>query len=666
MKKADLLRLPKLKITKEIKEVAKSDKGTLKGTSQYKYRIYKYKNYYRAKVFENILKVVIYTRDDVLREIPSYLIFISKNKKKYITWDVHGEKWRTAKIDRLDGNWSYYEEKRYYSRGAEKAIIDYLGREEKTGYEAMYQFQSEIRSEKLKRKHRRITDQIDSRMELVPELPKKFNKWIDKTAMIHSRYIYYKYSRNITEGYCTHCKKIVKLKEKPKYNKEGTCPECNSKITYKTEAKAGTVNDVGQASIFQKTKEGFILRYFEITKNYVDYKNPTYITSEMIRRFYDENLELTECYEFTMFKGTRIIRWCTRENNRNYYSSMSNSIYEYKSTLYTRNLKRIIKNTKYQYSAIEIFARNIHQFYPMDYLNNYKRDKFIEYLVKAKLYNITRDYINSTWRNEINQAGERIHDVLKIRKDQVKELSKTNPNIEQLTILQKANERNVTLTTEQLKAINEFGSYRLLNYMNIKTPHKIIRYVTEQTQKHKEKLSNVARNYYDYLEISTQLERDLNNDFIFFPKNLEEAHDAAVEDLNYKKQCIQEAEDNENDIELNKIAKELEIYLMKDKNLEIRIPTSVKDLRNEGNELHHCVATYVERVVLRETIILFIRETKDPLESFYTMEISEGKVIQVRGKYNFDPTQEVKAFVERFKKKKLYKHPERHPERQAV
>lgn len=195
--------------------------------------------------------------------------------------------------------------------------------------------------------------------------------------------------------------------------------------------------------------------------------------------------------------------------------------------------------------------------------------------------------------------------------------------------------------------------------MHIQTPHKIIRYVTEQNIKEKIKIYDTARNYRDYLEMQEQLGQDLNNDFVFFPKDLKQAHDAAVDEVNYRKQCIRDMKEDERDAELSKIAKEIDYYRMKDKEFAICIPKTTEDLKNEGNELHHCVATYSDRVISRETIILFIREIKDINKPFYTLEINHNQVKQLRGKYNCDPTPEVKAFVEKFKKKKLYKHPER-------
>lgn len=76
-----------------------------------------------------------------------------------------------------------------------------------------------------------------------------------------------------------------------------------------------------------------------------------------------------------------------------------------------------------------------------------------------------------------------------------------------------------------------------------------------------------------------------------------------------------------------------------------------REIRQEGQNQHHCVATYIDRMVSGETCILFIRKKEEPEESYYTVEVREGEVIQVRGKYNKDPGEDVKKFMNTFKKR---------------
>lgn len=51
---------------------------------------------------------------------------------------------------------------------------------------------------RLEKKHQREKSKIDQKMRELKKLPKNFMDWIDETAMAHSRYIYYQYSRKNT------------------------------------------------------------------------------------------------------------------------------------------------------------------------------------------------------------------------------------------------------------------------------------------------------------------------------------------------------------------------------------------------------------------------------------------------------------------------------------
>jgi hypothetical protein len=84
--------------------------------------------------------------------------------------------------------------------------------------------------------------------------------------------------------------------------------------------------------------------------------------------------------------------------------------------------------------------------------------------------------------------------------------------------------------------------------------------------------------------------------------------------------------------------------------LFIRLPNKLDELKKEGEALHHCVGTYMEKVRKGETMIFFIRRMEEPEKSFYTLEW-KGKVVQCRGYKNCDMTPEVKAFVEIFQEK---------------
>lgn len=67
-------------------------------------------------------------------------------------------------------------------------------------------------------------------------------------------------------------------------------------------------------------------------------------------------------------------------------------------------------------------------------------------------------------------------------------------------------------------------------------------------------------------------------------------------------------------------------------------PKNTDDLKKEGDNLNHCVASYIKRVIDNECLIYFLRKNKE--ESLITFEVKHNTIIQVRGMHNRKPTDE--------------------------
>ncbi len=228
-----------------------------------------------------------------------------------------------------------------------------------------------------------------------------------------------------------------------------------------------------------------------------------------------------------------------------------------------------------------------------------------------------------------------------------------NANTNELRVLQKANAAGVKLNKEQIRWIaKNLGRSNLIDYMKYSTAHKFIRYLKEQSNG--KNINTLSHDYFDYIECSEKLGYDISNPFVLYPKHFKESHDQVTNEWQKYKDRIEEMNEDERNIEMGYIAEELvKLYSMKDKHFCIRIPWTCEEIKKEGHTLHHCVGTYIDEVLRKETIILFIRKKEDIEKPFYTMEIKNHEIAQVRGKHNCEMTPEVKAFVEKFKNKKL-------------
>jgi hypothetical protein len=80
------------------------------------------------------------------------------------------------------------------------------------------------------------------------------------------------------------------------------------------------------------------------------------------------------------------------------------------------------------------------------------------------------------------------------------------------------------------------------------------------------------------------------------------------------------------------------------------VAKSSNDVKAEGATLHHCVASYISRILDGTTQIVFMRKVKD--ESLVTVEIRAGSIIQARGYNNRSVTDEETKWLKTFARAK--------------
>lgn len=192
---------------------------------------------------------------------------------------------------------------------------------------------------------------------------------------------------------------------------------------------------------------------------------------------------------------------------------------------------------------------------------------------------------------------------------------------------------------------------------------RIARYLTEN--------EIVRGDYRDYLKQCEDMRYDLHDTAITMPHDFAAMHTRLSSIIKYGNSAGV-AEVFRQRMEERKELEFREGYLI------IRQPESFEEIVAEGQALSHCVGGYAERHALGKLHIMFIRQAVEPEKPFYTMEVSTtGKVIQVRGLRNMDPTDDVKELVEHYKdylirlfagknKKKKSKRSDKAAERIAV
>ena len=87
--------------------------------------------------------------------------------------------------------------------------------------------------------------------------------------------------------------------------------------------------------------------------------------------------------------------------------------------------------------------------------------------------------------------------------------------------------------------------------------------------------------------------------------------------------------------EEEEVNEEIKTRKLQDK-FGIILPIDAQDLIREGKLMKHCVASYVDRVIREDTIIVFLRRAQDLDTPFVTIEVNpdDMKICQVKTKAN--------------------------------
>ena len=140
--------------------------------------------------------------------------------------------------------------------------------------------------------------------------------------------------------------------------------------------------------------------------------------------------------------------------------------------------------------------------------------------------------------------------------------------------------------------------------------------------------------YEDYINLLSYQHGVTIDDF--FDKNYLERHDVMVRARRLAAQenmALRDKKANEGYIPM---AKELSWIDREENGYFIHVPKNVEEFREEGDTQHICVysAGYYNKVVRKESIIVFVREKKDVPYATIEFDYETFEVLQARGKYN--------------------------------
>lgn len=653
MKKRELLAMRRLNATKKMVGIAKKDVpkkvavNTYWGPRQEIRR--KYQLFMRCHMENGILKVALYAPDHLRigGRQPSYEVYIDRNAGRFITYDCANNKWRDSKVDRLE--WpqvTHYAPDVWISSADSKMVADYLG-SEKSGYKAILAYQRKLREEARIRRHKRETDAWDADMALTSELPKDWDRWVDKVG-IPQNYIFYEYRRGGAKtGYCTYCEKDVPIKVKPRHNKMARCPCCRHEITYKAIGKLGWRLDTEEVCVYliQSRPDGFVVREFWAGKRYLkkDLKSPERYCVEHRRTIYDADLKRRPYY-WGLYKQLSM-RWIAGIPA---YSWMgANSIYNshgnkpgrvYGKTL--PRLKPILKKT----GLLDWIYGHRMVANPGAYFTVCNQLPQFEQIWKAGLFRLAGEceYNPGCMYGLIKEPeSTSLTKALGLDKQGLERLRRNDGDTDLLRWLQAEKKSGKSISDEVLIWFCEqkISTSDLRFIWSKMTAVQIYNYLRRQAETSQESVQQVLTTWQDYLSMAERLGIDTNDEIIYRVKLLRQRHNELVLRCKQMDKKGQAAEVLKRFPKVDRICQSIKAkYEYANEEYAVVAPNGVLDIIVEGDMLCHClrgVDRYWDRIQTHESYILFLRRASVPDMPYYTLEIEpDGTVRQKRTKFD--------------------------------
>lgn len=477
--------------------------------------------------------------------------------------------------------------------------------------------QEEVNKRKWDRAWARRRKKVMEHIKEIRPMSGKMRQWIENQM---PAYAFYRTEKKESRAICCHCggETVYDRREHPiRHNQRGTCSCCGKKIIFKSAGRQQKEVDKVRFVRFRKTKYGVAAIESAAEK-----------ISKAGER---EKLRVGDAYIW--FIEDDYVMYEDEKGRGSYWSDagaygMGNYPHG-AARIYKGGLKQAIKGSTIQYSGIDVVAdwRNPKEKWE-EILRAYAYQPQIEKVIKAGMKRLARE-LDSYER--FLKEGKKLQEVLGITREQMKMARDNDIGKKGISIMRQDPDNKLSL--EEIYAM-ELATYRLAELKQYTTIRKICTYLMK---------GNDAGTWLDYLRMAERAGYNMKEKAVLFPGKLQKRHRDLIEEIEIKESQAKEQKWQERRPEFLK-------YKYKTKNYTIVVPETLQDITEEGKKLHHCVGTYIDKVIKGETDIVFIRQIGQEETPFYTMEIQGAEVIQYRGAYNNNNGNPVPESVKKFVK----------------
>lgn len=157
--------------------------------------------------------------------------------------------------------------------------------------------------------------------------------------------------------------------------------------------------------------------------------------------------------------------------------------------------------------------------------------------------------------------------------------------------------------------------------------------------------SDIMRELSDYNNMCSQMAKifDKKNKYEKYPKFLMSRHNIVAKNYRVMR------EEHKEELFENAYNGTLEFSSGKYAIIE---PKSTGDIFKEANQMHNCVASYIDKIIEKRTQIVFLREKSSLEDSLVTVEVKNKHICQAYQKNNTQISEEQKDFLEKYAKNK--------------
>lgn len=464
------------------------------------------------------------------------------------------------------------------------------------------------------------------------------------------------------EGQCTACKSEYGFKAAK--NRYMECPKCGQRIKAVADAKGWYTYSDCFVSYLDVYDEYFLHRIFRVARHLRNGRENIQIEEAQMQvlgfplktnrwggRYFSKETSYRNSNDFTCHGNMDgcIVR--KEDWERGVLGSWGFNIYQAQKYVYPKNLKEALQGTRFAYSSLWELAEKGVPFSLYKGLLAYDQCPQIEYIIKLKMYNLAKGIIEGkvgVYRDENNVKkflGLQTQEQL----DYVIQNDLTASEYHVYTSRLKRNLPDTKASKALCSSANWFSPSFLDELLKVMSGESFYEYYQQQQLIKKQPFRHFCMDYHDHMKCLKKLGADLQNTMYSKPKDFYALHKRLSDELKAQEKQVFDAQ-----IEAVYDAMHELCEWSDDKHM-IVMPSTAREIVQEGIDQAHCVGNYTERVARSESVILFVRRKDKPNEAWYTMEIKPDmkklNIVQCRGYDNQDRSEADAQEIGKVKKK---------------